>query len=139
MSYIQGASDLNKTLDNYADCNSDLKQSIRKWTEYVRGEAVDLCPVRTGELRQSIHSTVDSTGDTVEGIVYTDKEYAPCVEFGTGKRGEASSSETSPDVDIEYSQLINGQAAQPFLYPALNNNRDRIMREIQRELQRQME
>lgn len=138
MSHISGLSDLQDTLGRMGDCDQALKQSITKWTEYVRGEAVDLCPVRTGELRQSIHSDVEGSGHEVTGIVYTDKEYAPYVEFGTGRRGEATSSETSPDIDIEYSQFIGGQAAQPFMYPALNNNKERIMKEVQRDLQRQM-
>lgn len=136
MSRIEGMKDLRESMDKISDV--DLTKVVSKWTEYVRGEAIDLCPVDTGELQQSIHSDVESRDGDVTGIIYTNKEYAPYVEFGTGKRGEATSDNTSPDVHVEYSQDINGQAAQPFMYPALNNNQTRILRGITQDLQKAM-
>lgn len=114
-----------------------MNKTIRKWTEYVRGEAVDLCPVKTGELRQSIHSDVEDNGDTTVGTVYTDKEYAACVEFGTGRRGAASTG-VSPDVELDYSTSINGQPAQPYMYPALNNNLFRVERGIREDMEKEI-
>lgn len=137
MSHITGVNDLMSTMKDMSNMDKPLTQSIRKWTEYVRGEAVDLCPVRTGELQQSIKATVDRTPQPT-GIVYTNKEYAPFVEFGTGRRGEATSDKTSPEVPVAYSTHINGQEAQPFLYPALNNNKDRILKGIRDDLQKAM-
>ena len=136
MSKIEGLSDLLRSFDSIEDADVALQKSVKKWTEYVRGEAVDLCPVDSGELQQSIRATTTGRGEKVQGVVYTDKEYAPYVEFGTGKRGEASQADISPDVQVSYSHLINGQAAQPFLYPALNNNVNRIMKGIRDDLQK---
>lgn len=136
MSYITGQRDLNKAFERIADV--DIRKTFKKWAEYVRSEAVDLCPVDTGELQQSIMTDVTGHKSEVEGIVYTNKEYAPYVEFGTGRLG-ASSSDVSPYVSVEYSPDINGQAAQPFLYPALNNNQTRILRGIRDDLQHEME
>jgi HK97 gp10 family phage protein len=137
MSYITGVDDLKTSMQNIADSDAVMEKSIRKWTEYVRGEAVDLCPVDTGELQQSIHASVEKYPEPT-GIVYTNKEYAPYVEFGTGRRGAATRDRTSPEVNVAYSTHINGQEAQPFLYPALNNNRDRIMRGIKEDLRKGM-
>ena len=106
MSRIDGVSDLMQALGKIGKSDGALETSIRKWTEYVRGEAVDLCPVDTGALQQSITSDVEHNGDNIDGIVYTNKEYAPCVELGIG------------------------QAPQPYLYPALNNNQQRILKGI---------
>lgn len=136
MSTIKGKKELQIEYDKIADV--DIKRIFTKWTEYVRGEAVDLCPVDTGELKQSIHSDVESDGKEATGIVYTSKSYAPYVEFGTGHRG-ASSADVAPGMDIDYSPDINGQAAQPFLYPALNNNQTRIIRGIKSDLRKAME
>lgn len=136
MSRIEGMKDLRESMDKISDV--DLTNIMKKWTEYVRGEAVDLCPVDTGELRQSIHTDVEKRyGGTVTGIVYTNKEYASYIEFGTGRRGEASIGK-SPQISIDYSADINGQAAQPFMYPALNNNQTRILRGITQDLQKAM-
>ena len=137
MSHITGVDDLKITMKDMSNMDNPLEQSIRKWTEYVRGEAVDLCPVKTGELQQSIKATVDKSPQPT-GIVYTNKSYAPYVEFGTGRRGEATSDKTSPAVPVAYSTYINGQEAQPFLYPALNNNQDRILKGIRDDLQKAM-
>lgn len=136
MSYIVGQKELNRAFDKIADV--DIRKTFQKWAEYVRGEAVDLCPVDTGELRESIMTEVTGHKSEVEGIVYTNKEYAPYVEFGTGRRG-ASSSGVAPGVPLDYNPDINGQEAQPFMYPALNNNQTRIIKGIQSDLQKQME
>jgi len=139
MSRIEGMKDLRESMDKISDV--DLTNIMKKWTEYVRGEAVDLCPVSPlpggGQLRQSIMTDVTGHGSSIEGIVYTNKEYAPYVEFGTGRRG-AASTDVAPGINLEYSQDINGQAAQPFMYPALNNNQTRILRGITQDLQKAM-
>lgn len=137
MSYITGVDDLMATMKDLSNMDVPLEKSLRKWTEYVRGEAVDLCPVETGELQQSIKAGFEKFPEPT-GIVYTNKDYAPYVEFGTGRRGAATRDRASPSVPVSYSEHIGGQEAQPFLYPALNNNRDRIMRGIKEDLQKSM-
>lgn len=108
MSKIEGIDDLLNQFHKMGNMDAALEKSVRKWTEYVRGEAADLCPVRTGELRRSIHTDVQHNGDSIDGIIYTNKEYAPHVELGTSK-----------------------QKAQPYLFPALNNNKDKVTKGIQ--------
>jgi HK97 gp10 family phage protein len=80
-----------------------LKRAIDKWlpvaTEAVHGQAVELAPVDTGNLKGSIAWRVE--GKT--GIVGTRVEYAPYQEYGTRK-----------------------MQAQPFLRPALDKMRKKI-------------
>lgn len=56
----------------------------------------------SGELRNSISMTVTNDAHGVYAHVGTNKEYATYVEFGTGQKGAARHSGTSPDVDVVY-------------------------------------
>lgn len=70
----------------------------------VNGDAKNIVPVDTGNLRNSIHGSVEAgTSKEVVGKVATSTDYAPYVEFGTSRMG-----------------------AQPFLWPALHKNKKRI-------------
>ena len=89
---------LDKVLDRIAKLDG-LEQGLIKATARVETTAKELCPVDDGTLRSSITSTVH--GDI--GYVGTNVEYAKHVEFGT----------------------IN-QQAQPYLFPALEINREQI-------------
>lgn len=57
----------------------------------VQKNAKYLAPVDTGKLRNSIKETGEINGDEVNCKVYTNLEYAPYNEFGTGERGRESS------------------------------------------------
>lgn len=102
-----------------------IVDGINKAAGIVEGSAKRLCPVDTGHLRGSIHVMKGAIpGKDMKAIVGTNVEYAPYVEFGTGVRGEATNSNTK--VAVSYKQDWAGQQAQPFLAPALRNNKDRI-------------
>ena len=62
-----------------------LDRALLKAGERVRAKAVLLCPVNTGELRNSIKVTKVAAGKITVG---TNKEYAVFVEFGTGTLGD---------------------------------------------------
>lgn len=144
----------------------DLKPAIGKGIELVQANAKSLCSVHNGELRNSIFADVTTEDNHIVGTCYTNKEYAPYVEFGTGKVGQASHKGISPHVPVAYTQkgwiipvkamsraeaeqyklgvledkdgnpigyMTNGQAAKPFLYPALKNNEDKILEIIKEE------
>lgn len=97
MSYIVGADDLLRQLG--AIGRIDMSDSIADWTDFIRDEAKHLAPVESGDLRDS---EITHDADTVTGSAHTDIVYGPAVELGIG------------------------QEAQPYLYPALNNNINRI-------------
>lgn len=141
MNGLEGADELIAKLNTISNemKTEILEKAVGQGTQIVRREAVLLCPVDTGELRQSIKTSVEAAGDEVNGITYTNKEYAAYVEFGTGPKGEESHSGISPDITPSYTQqgwsyknddgewiYTNGQAAQPFMYPALKNNEKKV-------------
>lgn len=118
------------------DSDKILRHGLLKAGEKVRGRAVLLCPVDTGELRNSIK--VRSTAPNVV-TVGTNKEYAIFVEFGTGTMGDASVSHTSKEKWNWQDEQGNwhtsyGTPAQPFLRPAVKEKeiRETVAAELRR-------
>ena len=84
----------------------------------------------TGALANSIQSQIEETGDDVVGIVFTPLEYAPYVEYGTGlfaENGNGRSDVPWVYVDDEgKGHTTSGQHPQPYMRPALIENREKI-------------
>lgn len=148
MSKILGCESLMKKLNQIGNINPIIDRTMGKQVQLVRGVAVKLCPADKGELRRSILGKTEVQSDKVIGTVYTNKEYAPYVEFGTGPTGESNHAGISPEVNVSYSQegwgyqdndgewhYTNGQAAQPFLYPALKSMERVVSKNIGTDLQ----
>lgn len=132
------------------NANKVLETSIAKQTKLVQGEAKDLCPVDSGDLQQRIYTDVKSQQSKVIGKVFTNVEYAAYVEFGTGKKGEESGGDKYPGPlsyrqdkwlanipDVGY-RWVEGQAAQPYLYPALKNNEELVKKNIASDLEKKI-
>ena len=85
---IKGIDSLTQRFNKIA--NIELRDAVNKATQLVHGQAKALAPVDTGQLAGSIHMQVKETGTEVQGRVYTNVEYAPYVEFGTGVRGNGT-------------------------------------------------
>ena len=85
----------------------DLERGVAKATQYVCDRAKDLCPVDTGNLRNSI----SCESDGLEGCIYTNVDYSVWVEYGTSKMKE-----------------------QPFMHPAIEDNVEMITYIIEKEL-----
>lgn len=92
-----------------------------------------LSPVDTGTLRNSLHTRVRDGRDKIVGDVFTNLNYAVYVEFGTGQRGSGSGG-TSPYIDVSYNSQWAGMVAQPYLYPAITQERPNILRKFSDEL-----
>lgn len=103
-----------------SDSGAVLDRALLKAGEKVRARAVLLCPVDTGELRNSIRVQRISPGVAAVG---TNKEYAAYVEFGTGTLGDRSVPHTAKqswrwqDENGNW-HTSHGTPAQPFLRPA---------------------
>ena len=73
----------------------NIKQSSlkggRRGMKKVQKNAKMLCPVDTGELRNSIKENGEIVGDEINCKVYTNSDHAIYPEFGTGQRGSESS------------------------------------------------
>ena len=103
-----------------------LEKALEKACLVVENSAKQNCPVADGQLRQSINHTVEGT----KGEVGTSVEYAPYVEVGTGIYSTEGNGRQTPwtyqDAKGEW-HTTSGMHAQPFLKPALEENRGRII------------
>lgn len=117
MASIQG---LDELLSNLSGLGGNVKESARKGLERgakkIQKNAKLLAPVKKGHLINSIKTKSKTTQDGAEAQVYTNLEYAPYVEFGTGERGRESNIDRPEG--ISYKADWKGQAAQPYLTPA---------------------
>ena len=102
---------------------ADLKDALNESCLLVENTAKENCPVDSGQLRNSITSNV--SGET--GEVGTNVEYAPYVEYGTGVFNHGRMTPWRyQDASGEW-HTTTGQKPQPFLVPALDSNRDKIL------------
>ena len=110
----------------------ELADAMKKAVLIVERSAKQKVPKGNGELGRSITSEVEVGANEVKGIVYTPLEYAPYVEYGTGLFAEAGNGRK--DVPWSYQDdegewhSTSGQHPKPFLRPALDENREQILR-----------
>lgn len=109
--------------------NQDITGKMQKACAIVERSAKQKAPKDTGALRRSITSKVETEDGKVTGTVFTPLEYAPYVEFGTGLFAEEGGRMDVPwnyqdDEGVWHS--TSGQKPQPFLRPALQENREKI-------------
>lgn len=128
---IQGYDSLMKKLDSLGKNSSKvITKALGKATKKVQGDAKDLTPVDTGNLRNKIYTRIHEKEGTITGEVYTNVEYAPYVEFGTGQRGKESDIGSKKEFDISYREDWAGMVAQPYMYPAMKQNEEYIKETI---------
>ena len=113
--------------------SANIEGALGTCCALVEREAKQLAPKDNGELRRSITSKVE--GNT--GIVFTPLEYAPYVEYGTGLFAEQGGRTDVPwsyqDEEGEW-HSTSGQKPQPFMRPALDNNKAMIKQILMEEL-----
>ena len=81
----------------------DSVKTLHDAGNYVRGEAVMRAPVGlSGDLRNSIQLRSGEEDGLPYVDVYTNKEYAHYVEFGTGPKGATEHYGVSPEVTVAY-------------------------------------
>lgn len=99
-----------------------VEKAVKAHAHLMRDYAAGIAPVRTGRLKDSITSRTESEGSEISAIVGTNLEYAPYVEYGTGRGGDAFGGATydgHTDESISYTEDWEGMLAQPYLRPAL--------------------
>lgn len=127
---IEGLDAIYKRLDDLSS-KERQEQQMGKALALVERAAKEKAPKDTGELRRSITSRVELDGDDIRGIVYTPLEYAPYIEYGTGIFAEEKG---RSDVPWHYQDdegnwhSTSGMNPQPYLRPALNENREEVLR-----------
>ena len=149
---IIGAEKILKVLGNFSD-QKKLEMALGQACAIVEGAAKENAPKGDGHLRDSITFVVEGN----KGIVFTPLEYAPYVEYGTGlfreenpQAGywiyvidkEGSSKKAGKRYSLEQAKRIvaimrskglnavytQGQHPHPFLRPALEENREAILK-----------
>ena len=132
MPHIEGLVEIVETLNKLENTESIVK-GIELGCAAVERDAKKKAPKNTGELKRSITSKVENEGRQVVGKVFTPLEYAPYVEYGTGLFAEKGGRKDVPwhymDEKGEW-HSTNGQRPQPFMRPALQENRERILEYI---------
>ena len=127
---IEGLDGVLEAIEGLAD-RTDWERALQRACALVERSAKQKAPKGNGELRRSIASRVEQDGGNLVGIVYTPLEYAPYVEFGTGLFAVNGGRKDVPwcykDDEGEW-HTTSGQHPQPFLGPALNENREEILR-----------
>ena len=96
-------------------------RALEKCGLVAEGYAKMLCPVDTGNLRNSITHQVDE--EEPAAYIGSNSSYAPYVELGTGKYypGGRPTPWVYRDAQGNW-HLTHGQRAQPYLKPAVADN-----------------
>lgn len=117
--------------------NENEERALTAVGIYIRGEAQVRAPVDTGNLRDSIDYRVMDSRKSV--IIGTNVEYAPYVEFGTGRYAKGGGGRKTPWVyKNRKGQWVwtVGQRPQPYLTPAFEENKQNIRKLLAQELGR---
>lgn len=117
--------------DNSKAGKAALKNATVEWLMQacmlVEGFAVNLVPVSTSKLKQSISYQVDQA--ELVGYVGANTEYAVYVEFGTGEFAENGMGRKGgwvyKDPKGEW-HFTYGMAPQPFLRPAFRQSKAQV-------------
>ena len=128
---FEGLDEVFDTLDTIAN-PLGIEAALHKACMLVEREARTNAPKETGELRRSITSKVEG----LTGTVFSPLEYAPYVEYGTGlfsshpMGGRKNVPWLYRDERTGEYFYTSGQHPQPYMIPALNDNREEIIRII---------
>lgn len=118
-------------LDEFHDA---VLRALERCGEQAEGYAKDLCPVDTGNLRNSISHKVDDGEPAV--YIGSNTSYAPYVELATGIYAEGG--RPTPWVYQDENgnwHWTRGNKAQPFLKPAVADHAKEYQSIIKTELE----
>lgn len=127
---INGAEEIIKKLGKIAN-RETIEANLAECCALVEAEAKMKAPKDSGELRRSITSKVED----MKGIIFTPLEYAPYVEYGTGLFAESGGRMDVPwcyQDDEGNWHSTSGMKPQPYMRPALDENREEILRILAR-------
>ncbi len=100
---------------------------LREGGRLVQTAAKNLCPVDSGQLRNSI--VVTDLPEQVGVEIGSNVEYAAYIEYGTGQRGDPS---------VPHREDWAGMSPRPYLYPALDANKENIANAVKHAVGRVM-
>ncbi len=130
---IQGSAELLAKLKALGgDVDKAVENGLMDGARIVQESAKNLCPVDTGALKNNIDIRKESKNAVA---IVAAEEYASCVEFGTGSKGDPSVYHTSKEKWVYRDDkgrffTTSGQKPQPYLAPALHANKENVEREF---------
>lgn len=118
----------------YKELEAACQRALEKCGLVGEGYAKKLCPVDTGNLRNSITHTVANSGERA-AYVGTNSEYGVYVECGTGiyYPGGRQTPWVYQDAKGDW-HLTHGQRAKPFIKPAVAEHGEQYKGIIEAEL-----
>lgn len=127
------ASEVSRNLSQFArhDLDKYIAKAMAQACAKVQSAAREKCPSDTGALRRSIDFEVEDGG--MEGVVFSNLEYAPYVEIGTGIYSSKGSGRSTP-WRYEGSHgwvTTKGNKPQPFLEPAAKESQSEIIKQFE--------
>lgn len=126
---FEGLDEILESLDSLVS-EETVNKALTKACLLVERAAKQKAPKVNGELRNSIQHKVEN----LQGIVFTNLEYAPYVEYGTGLFSihPMGGRKDVPWVykDLKTGEFIatSGMHPQPYMRPAIDENREEILR-----------
>lgn len=123
---LEGLDDVLNRISSIQDMEN-MQKALGKCCALVERSAKQKCLKVDGDLRRSIKSRVDG----LQGIVFSELEYAPYVEYGTGLFAENGNGRK--DVPWTYRDdkgefhATEGMKPAPYLRPALEEQRQKII------------
>lgn len=127
---FEGLEDCIEAIEDLASV-AEYRKKLVDACGIVLADAVAKAPKGNGELRRSLKYKIDDSGEDLNGVVYSTLLYAPYVEFGTGLF--AANGDGRKDVPWHYKDekgnwhTTSGMPPQPYLYPAMTENREKII------------
>ena len=129
---LEGMEELLERLRDMTDL-SGFETAMGRACALVERSAKQKAPKGIGDLRRSITSKVEKSGNDIQGVIYTPLEYAPYVEFGTGLFAEEGGRQDVPwnyQDDEGNWHSTSGMKPRPYMRPALNDNREEILKTL---------
>lgn len=114
------------------DILSNLVENMEKACITVEKTAKQNCHVDLGHLRSSITHSVDIQPSTIVGSVFSNLDYAPYEEKGTGIYAVDGDGRKTPWKYVSKAgkykggHTTKGQQPHPFLEPARDKNKDEV-------------
>lgn len=133
---VVGAAEMEKKLARLgASAGDPLDAAVRAGALLIQNAAKQKAPRRTSTLRRSITVEVSRHGDRVVAHIGPTVEYGRYVELGTGIYAAGGNGRQTPWVYRGPGGKFfttSGQQPRPYLRPALDENREKAIREISR-------
>lgn len=129
---IEGLDKLEQKLTDLVS-NEKMRNNVEQACLIVEAAAKEKTPVQTGALRRSIQTNVNFYGDITEGHVFSNLDYAPYVEYGTGlfaENGDGQKEQWSFQAEDGQWYTTSGQSPHPYLRPALIENKEKVKQKI---------